>query len=708
MGSSGMGDIKSRISSARFKLLRRGSGLSEASEQKTVENEHKSTVTRSVQTPERRDRQKNTGVPSGSSRPSTGKGENRSFGKENEREKENKRDREWREEHEKLVKNLDKDDSTKGPLSVPRSNTLKQEEEVKGKAEQMEVISVDNIQTIDATEKQPLITIGEPTPEIPLTSEPIGQIRLETPRSTSYQSIATSTSQDSQSKGRPPNIRRQSLVTSANANVVQTILDNESKVASAGDVEGIDTVAASLYATMLNRRIWVKRPGASSTMVQVREGDLVDDIRETILRKYGNSLGKHFDAPDLTLRIISREQTQKGRERVLGPEEEICRTLDAYFPSGQSVEDALIIDLPQRRTPRPSPRGAHSVYYPAEDIHPVESGSDYFPPMPYPSSPGGPMTAVSHDSRHSQNPHDRSISVLNTGRVPPLPSPGGGRRSHQSRPKYSRQQTSPPTIVNDVTGAMHPTRQNTRARADSSNSDAKFAPPTAPPMVTPPALEPISILTTSNPTSPPVSSPRQVVNPKKTRKAAAEAATPSLPSSVLDGFVPPINVLIVEDNMINLKLLEAFMKRLKVQWKTAMNGRDAVSTWRAGGFHLVLMDIQLPIMSGIEATKEIRRLERVNGIGVFGSTETIDTKKKLPSESVDGEVVEEGEEPNVDKENDEEKELSEKDRLSEKFVLKSPVIIVALTASSLQSDRHEALAAGCNDFLTKVSSIFKL
>ncbi|KAG9826169.1 hypothetical protein KCU63_g16026, partial [Aureobasidium melanogenum] len=34
-------------------------------------------------------------------------------------------------------------------------------------------------------------------------------------------------------------------------------------------------------------------------------------------------------------------------------------------------------------------------------------------------------------------------------------------------------------------------------------------------------------------------------------------------------------------------------------------------------------------------------------------------------------------------------------------LFKSPVIIVALTASSLQSDRHEALAAGCNDFLTK-------
>ena len=43
------------------------------------------------------------------------------------------------------------------------------------------------------------------------------------------------------------------------------------------------------------------------------------------------------------------------------------------------------------------------------------------------------------------------------------------------------------------------------------------------------------------------------------------------------------------------------------------------------------------------------------------------------------------------------------DTLTNTAMFKSPVIIVALTASSLQSDRHEALAAGCNDFLTKVS-----
>ena len=71
--------------------------------------------------------------------------------------------------------------------------------------------------------------------------------------------------------------------------------------------------------------------------------------------------------------------------------------------------------------------------------------------------------------------------------------------------------------------------------------------------------------------------------------------------------------------------------------QTAVNGRDAVKAWRKGGFHLVLMDIQLPIMSGLDATREIRRLERVNSIGVFSSSPS-----SLPEQEEDnnGEISE--------------------------------------------------------------------
>ena len=214
--------------------------------------------------------------------------------------------------------------------------------------------------------------------------------------------------------------------------------------------------------------------------------------------------------------------------------------------------------------------------------------------------------------------------------------------------------------------------------------------PSAPPLPTTPA----SGANEHKPSiTPPnrVSSPHPGQKPRRKKGAVARSANgdsqapqrtfpPS--STLLDNTVPPINVLLVEDNVINLKLLEAFMKRLKVRWSSAMNGKEAVSMWRTGGFHLVLMDIQLPIMNGLEATKEIRRLEAVNGIGVFSGS-PVEASLKAPAN---------GGAP-----------VDEEDALPDRSLFKSPVIIVALTASSLQSDRHEALAAGCNDFLTKVS-----
>lgn len=153
--------------------------------------------------------------------------------------------------------------------------------------------------------------------------------------------------------------------------------------------------------------------------------------------------------------------------------------------------------------------------------------------------------------------------------------------------------------------------------------------------------------------------------------------------------MPPINVLIVEDNVINRHLLEAFMKRLNVRWMSVADGAEAVRNWRHGGFHLVLMDIQLPIMSGLDATREIRRLERLNGIGVFSRT--------LSDYSNNS-----GTNPTLLPSMKPKHSISEEDVLANRSMFHSPVVIVALTASSLQNDRQEALTAGCNDFLTKV------
>jgi osomolarity two-component system response regulator SSK1 len=482
--------------------------------------------------------------------------------------------------------------------------------------------------------------------------------------------------------------RRQSLLPYQQTKLIKTLLETELPPPSrAANLDYFTNNGPStISAAMVSRKIWVKRPGASATLVTIHEDDLVDDVRDMILKKYANSLGRNFDAPDVTLRLVPREQRQ---ERTLGPEEPMGRTLDAYYPGGQTVDEALIIDVPLRRTPKPSPQPQRGSYY--DEHRPAEGGSDYFPPMPVPAAPSphlpnnAPIGINGQSNTHHPTLTSHSMSVLTTGHVPPLPSPGtSSRRHHTNRPRIGRQVTSSPSVVSGVvpTPAVNNGTQLyrvPRSRTHSSASEQSNAPPAAPPLPTPPAPtnnELASQIQRVATPPPRVSSPRPTNRPKRSKKANVDH--PSLPAGMLNGAVPPINVLIVEDNIINLKLLEAFMKRLKVRWQTAMNGREAVNKWRAGGFHLVLMDIQLPIMSGLEATKEIRRLERLNSIGVFSSS----ASSSAPEQETD--------------------EPEGEDKLPSTVLFKSPVIIVALTASSLQSDRHEALAAGCNDFLTKV------
>jgi len=506
-----------------------------------------------------------------------------------------------------------------------------------------------------------------------------------------------STLSNNPSSKRPSELsRRQSLLPHQQTRLIKTLLETELPPQSrAANLDYFTSNGpATISANMVSRKIWVKRPGASATLVTIHEDDLVDDVRDMILKKYANSLGRSFDAPDVTLRIVPRENRQ---ERTLGPEEPMGRTLDAYFPGGQTVDEALIIDVPLRRTPKPSPR-PDARYY-EDERRPAEAGSDYFPPMPVPSMPSPHLPGTLPVNGQANNHHaplsSHSMSVLTTGHVPNLPSPSGVRRHHRERPRIGRQHTSSPTIIGGQTQLpqqhngmqAYPLRiPHSRTHSSASEKSASnVAPPTAPPLPTPPTQQQNEISSVQRVATPPprVSSPRPQNRSKKSKKSNAEH--PSLPAGMLNGAVPPINVLIVEDNIINLKLLEAFMKRLKVRWQTAMNGREAVTKWRAGGFHLVLMDIQLPIMSGLEATKEIRRLERLNNIGVFSSS----ASSTAPSQKEDGEP--EGE-----------------DKLPSSVLFKSPVIIVALTASSLQSDRHEALAAGCNDFLTKVCPLHSL
>jgi PAS domain S-box-containing protein len=66
-------------------------------------------------------------------------------------------------------------------------------------------------------------------------------------------------------------------------------------------------------------------------------------------------------------------------------------------------------------------------------------------------------------------------------------------------------------------------------------------------------------------------------------------------------------VLIVEDNDVNLLLLKALLKKLKITTVSAENGQEALDALEAGEFKFILMDCQMPVMDGYEATRQIRK-----------------------------------------------------------------------------------------------------
>lgn len=86
-------------------------------------------------------------------------------------------------------------------------------------------------------------------------------------------------------------------------------------------------------------------------------------------------------------------------------------------------------------------------------------------------------------------------------------------------------------------------------------------------------------------------------------------ATPTASSAMTDVDLSRVKVLLVEDNLINQKIILLSLKKMVSSIDIANNGKEALDKFGTSKYDIILMDVQMPIMNGYVTTKKIREIE---------------------------------------------------------------------------------------------------
>jgi len=74
-----------------------------------------------------------------------------------------------------------------------------------------------------------------------------------------------------------------------------------------------------------------------------------------------------------------------------------------------------------------------------------------------------------------------------------------------------------------------------------------------------------------------------------------------------------LSILLVEDNILNQRITTFSLKKFNHEVDIANNGLEAVNKYREKEYDVILMDIMMPVMDGLESTFQIRKYEKETG-----------------------------------------------------------------------------------------------